>query len=230
MLRCPMSLSRLVWREGEGNPLICPKCGGERCGSRLLRPILANRKVKVGAMSQLDRTQNLEASSWTCSTIHRPVLVRLALAAVVLSAPPVRADAKTDNGAILYPGPGLCVYGRSSLVKDSIYYPNGVTVLPSIRTFDACAGNPWPDKPMPAGHVALRAVLWIWNSNSASWQICRDPDWRFGDSALAGLVLQYPYGGPPCGAGYYGVNGGAAAWDGSAWRGDWVWSGHLYLQ
>jgi hypothetical protein len=162
--------------------------------------------------------------------MHRPVLVLLVLAAVLLSVPPARADATASNGAIVYPGPGLCVFGRSSLVQDSLNYPNGVTVLSSIRTFDACAGNPWPDKLMPAGQVALRPVLWLWSSNNASWQICRDPGWQFSDSALAGLSLQYPYSRPPCGAGYYGVNSGIAAWDGSAWRGDWVWSGYLYLQ
>ena len=181
-------------------------------------------------MSQLDRTQNLEARSWTCSTMRRHVLVLLGLAAILLSAPLARADQDANVGAIVYSGPGLCVFGRSRFVQDSGYYTNGVTLIPSIRTFDACAGNPWPDKGMAVGQVAIRAVLWMWNSNSASWQTCRDPGWYFSDSALAGLYPQYIYTGPPCGSGYYGVYSGIAAWDGSAWRGDWVWSGYLYLQ
>ncbi|GGP96843.1 hypothetical protein [Streptomyces roseolilacinus] len=132
----------------------------------------------------------------------------------------------------VYNGSGLCVQGdagidhlRPATLSGNIAYANTYALTPGCGT-----GLSRPD-----GWAAARATVYRWNGSA--WAVCRTSPWKYGATGQSGGEFPGPWGPKQvydwggwqaCGQGYYGTIASAFVWDGSAWRGGDVWSGHEF--
>jgi len=130
------------------------------------------------------------------------------------------------NYVTVFTGGGLCVQGDAGI--DHI---RPGTLSGNLAYSDAYAR----DQQCFNGLVGRWATTRLDVYHAAAGQpgaICRGTDWKSDYTGIdsfgnpIGPSWVFNYGGPAsCGSGWYGVFGGAFVWDGSTWRGGWVWSG-----
>lgn len=167
--------------------------------------------------------------------VWRAATVFAALAAFLLAAMPARADQTLEVHAMMYSGPGLCVYGQAKLTRhDTANEEWNIGLYPEVTlgTFANCTGasSTYTWKIMPTGWTLIGRQLWY--STGGPWTVCKDFGFATNGEPLASQDLQVWNGlGPhPCGPGFYGLMGGFYAWDGHTWQGNWLWTGYLYSQ
>lgn len=132
----------------------------------------------------------------------------------------------------VYNGAGLCVQGTAGIdhSRPGTFSGNLAYADTYALTQGCGTGQARPD-----GWAAARATVYRWNGTD--WAVCRTSPWKYGATGQAGGEFPGPWGPEQvynwggwqsCGPGYYGTVASAYVWDGSAWRGGTVWSGHEF--
>jgi len=186
-------------------------------------------------MNQLLRNRNLQAGPRICSAVRRVAPVFAVLAAILLSAAPARADQTVSNSAFVYTSLNLCTEGVSTLQRFDAPNPGeeinnkGLYGTAYVLAFSRCI---WPwgkiSKTVPAGWLYIYTMLDKWDGSS--WTFCKEAgSTQDGNTFITGTPLAF-LGQTPCGSGYYNLAAAVYAYDGTTWRGGWLWSGYLYAQ
>lgn len=138
-----------------------------------------------------------------------------------------------NRGATVYNGPGLCVRGDAGIDH---FQPTGFSGNLAYDTTYALTQGCGTGLTLPDGWAAARLDVWKWNGSE--WAVCNGTNWQFGPTGISGGDTGgpfgpsqiFPYGGSSsCGSGWYGTLASAFVWDGSAWRGNSVWSGAEFV-
>lgn len=154
------------------------------------------------------------------------------LALVASLASPAHAWTWARNVTV-YNGAGLCVQGsagidhrRPGTLSGNLAYADAYALTQGCGTGLA----------KEARYAAVRLDVHKWNGSA--WTVCRRTEWKYGATGQRGGEFPGPFGpsqvfdyggSASCGAGYYGTMAYPYIWDGSAWRGRGVWSGHEHV-
>lgn len=166
---------------------------------------------------------------------HLVPAMKLALygifALLIAAATPQSASASTRaTGVTLYNGPGLCVRGDAGIDQTR---PNSLNRNHAYATTYALSQGCGAGLNKPDGWAAVKLEVFKWTGSS--WAFCRGTNWKHGATGtnqwgLLGPSQLLDYGGSSsCGPGFYGTMGHSYVWDGSAWRGGKLWSGHEFV-
>lgn len=138
-----------------------------------------------------------------------------------------------NERATVYDGPGLCVQGSAGIDHQQ---PNVFSGNLAYADTYALSQGCGVGLTLPASRAATR--LDVWKFNGTEWAVCSGTNWLFGATGISGGDVGGPfgpsqifnYGGSrSCGPGWYGTVASAFVWDGSAWRGNGVWSGPEFV-
>jgi hypothetical protein len=130
------------------------------------------------------------------------------------------------NRVTVYTGSGLCVQGDAGIdhLQPGVFSAN--LAYSDAYALDQGCGNGL------SGQWAATRLDVYYAAPGGQGAICRGVDWKYAYTGIdsignpTGPAWIYDYGGSAsCGQGWYGTFGAAFVWDGSAWRGGWVWSG-----
>jgi hypothetical protein len=69
----------------------------------------------------------------------------------------------------------------------------------------------------PAGWAGVFSRLWVWDSATSTWSICRESAWVHNTAKSDRLVPTFNWGTAPCGARWYMTHGFVDYWNGSKW-------------
>jgi hypothetical protein len=153
-----------------------------------------------------------------------PVAVLLLAVVVTYSVLAGSVLADTIKTGSVYNSPNLCVGLWSSIDHirpDAPYSSNTAASQGMANDSGSCATT-------FAGVWAATRLDVYKASPGQPGALCRGTDWQYAFTSLTGSgpFIIFDYGGSAsCGPGWYGTMGGMFVWDGSAWRGGWIFSG-----
>ena len=130
----------------------------------------------------------------------------------------------------VFNGSGRCVQATSGIDhRRPDAFSGNLAYADTYALSQGCgAGLNLPDGGQPS-------ELDVYKWNGSSWALCRGTNWTFGATGTNqwgpwGPEQVFDYGGSSsCGPGWYGTQAAAFVWDGSAWRGGGLWSGHEFV-
>jgi hypothetical protein len=131
---------------------------------------------------------------------------------------------------VLYDGPGLCVQADSGIDHQRQgQFSGNLAYATTYARSQGCGAGLY----LPYGWAAVRLDVYKWTGSD--WALCRGTNWKCGATGTDqwgpwGPSEVIDYGGSSsCGPGWYGTLAYAYVWDGSAWRGGGLWSGHEFV-
>jgi hypothetical protein len=162
--------------------------------------------------------------------MHVPRAVKLTLcASALLSAAVISYSALAwtwNRWVPVFRGPGLCVQGEAGIDHwRPGSFSGNLAYSGAFARDQACING------LTGRWAATRVDVY------KDQAICRGTEWKYDYTGLdsfgspIGPSIVFNYGGPAsCGRGWYGTYGAAFVWDGSAWKGGWVWSGWEWVE
>jgi|SRR5271165_1307822 len=160
------------------------------------------------------------------------VCASLALSFLMIAAPGASGWTWNHHSTV-YNGPGLCVQGDAGIDH---WQPNVFSGNLAYDETYALSQGCGAGLTLPAGWAAARLDVYKWTGTQ--WAVCSGTNWQFGPTGISGGDVGGPFGpsqifnyggSSSCGSGWYGTLASAYVWDGSAWRGNGVWSGAEFV-
>jgi hypothetical protein len=133
----------------------------------------------------------------------------------------------------VYDGPGLCVQAHAGIDHFRPGFFSGNLAYGNTYALTQGCGS---GLTLPYGWAVVRVDVLKWTGSD--WAFCRGTNWVYRNTGVSGGDVGGPYGpegllnyggSSSCGAGWYGTLAHAYVWDGSAWRGGAIWSGHEFV-